>query len=422
MPAEELKKLYFEKLREYHPDKRPESAGGTGQRITQSLNEAWEVLRDPQKKEAYDVTWRQEKEKALPAHQRADLHRRRGNELYGKARELTKDGGSVMNLTAVHQSMKLYKRAMEEYTIAMESAPNDHRLYSNRALCYLAVEEWEKAKGDSLYCARLRPDFKKAWLLLTKSLWKMGCMEEANEQLQQGLRHLPGCPELLELQVDFGREIADASFRQASRSVSPAYTPTPSRQQTPTPSRQHTPTRTYSGNTGPGHRPVSPRLMAAGGLAAQPRSPAPAAATYAGPSSRSPGPSANRSGTSNLPTLDASFQTGNFGAPTPMFAAGKMPPSHEAMAQSFPASAHTMWAGNSNQRSSYSPGPANAGSTRTTSHSPGPNLSSTAGHDLGASARMPQDRKSASLRGMLESSSRSRGPTPPSRNATPPRR
>merc|ERR1711924_72979 len=169
-----------------------------------------------------------------------------------------------------------------------------------------------------------------------------------------------------------------------------AYTPTPSRQQTPTPSRQHTPTRTYSGNTGPGHRPVSPRLMAAGGLAAQPRSPAPAAATYAGPSSRSPGPSANRSGTSTLPTLDASV--------------------------------HTMWASNSNQRSSYSPGPANAGSTRTTSHSPGPNLSSTAGHDLGASARMPQDRKSASLRGMLESSSRSRGPTPPSRNATPPRR
>lgn len=327
-----------------------------------------------------------------------------------------------MNLTAVHQSMKLYKNAMEEYTIAMESAPNDHRLYSNRALCYLAVEEWEKAKGDSLYCARLRPDFKKAWLLLTKSLWKMGCMEEANEQLQQGLRHLPGCPELLELQVDFGREIADASFRQASRSVSPAYTPTPSRQQTPTPSR-HT------------HRP---------GLTVEIQDQATDLSVRGSwllevlPLSLGllplllPRMLAHRRGRRDLLRIVVARATYPLWMPVskreisgllhPCSQLARCPPSHEAMAQSFPASAHTMWAGNSNQRSSYSPGPANAGSTRTTSHSPGPNLSSTAGHDLGASARMPQDRKSASLRGMLESSSRSRGPTPPSRNATPPRR
>jgi len=315
--------------------------------ITQSLNEAWEVLRDPQRKEAYDVTWRQEKEKALPAHQRADLHRRRGNELYGKARELTKDGGSVMNLTAVHQSMKLYKNAMEEYTIAMESAPNDHRLYSNRALCYLAVEEWEKAKGDSLYCARLRPDFKKAWLLLTKSLWKMGCMEEANEQLQQGLRHLPGCPELLELQVDFGREIADASFRQASRSVSPAYTPTPSRQQTPTPSR-HT------------HRP---------GLTVEIQDQATDLSVRGSwllevlPLSLGllplllPRMLAHRRGRRDLLRIVVARATYPLWMPVskreisgllhPCSQLARCPPSHEAMAQSFPASAHTMWAGNS---------------------------------------------------------------------------
>jgi len=436
-PQAELKRAYHELLREYHPDKRPESAGGTGARVTQSLNEAWEVLRDAQKKEAYDATWRREKERAMPAHDRADLHRRRGNELYSKARDLTKDGGNVMNLQAVHQSMKLYKNAMDEYTIAMESAPQDHRLYSNRALCYLAVEDWGKARDDAQYCARLRPDFKKAWLLLTKALWKMGKMEEAGDQLQQGLRYLPGCPELIELQVDFSKEAGDMSFRTASRSVSPVYTPTQSRNNTPSRGA------TYAGG-GPGSRPVSPRLVAAGLAAASGQSPG--AQTYAGPSSRSPGPSSNRRGGGGDLKLDGSgtFQTGNFGCATPAFAATsgqKMPPSHESGQASFPAAAHTMWAGNAgnaSHRSAYSPGPAAAGSARTpppppsarkSSHSPGPafggqpNLgeSTSRNGSLGPSAK-----RSTSLRGMMESSTRSRGPTPPpgggSRGPTPPRR
>merc|ERR1719506_2210588 len=164
----------------------------------------------------------------------------------------------------------------------MESAPLDHRLYSNRALCYLAVENWQKAMEDAQYCARLRPDFKKAWLLLTKALWKMGRMEEASDQLQQGLRYLPGCNELLELQNDFAKDINDSTFRMASRSVSPVYTPPPSRNVTPPRNKPS-----------PGNRPVSPPLVAAGGLAAQNRGSG-AAQTYAGPSSRSPGPSGNR--------------------------------------------------------------------------------------------------------------------------------
>lgn len=315
----------------------------------------------------------------------------------------------------------------------METAPNDHRLYSNRALCYLAVEDWARARDDAQYCARLRPDFKKAWLLLTKALWKMNRLEEASDQLQQGLLYLPGCSELLELQADFSREVAEKSFRTVSRSVSPVYTPTPSRNQTPTRGGN------YMGPS-PGKRPVSPPLVAAGGLAAQnrsPPSPGPAQ-TYAGPgrspgtSSRSPGPSGQRD--SNRPNLDASgtFHTGNFGAPTPVFAAGnKMNPSgpsHDPMTASFPASAQTMWAGanpgSATQRSNYSPGPATSGpGTARSGHSPGPSFGP--GPDLNrsmdpSSPGLQSTRKTGSLKSMLESSSRSRGNTPPSRKPTPP--
>jgi curved DNA-binding protein CbpA len=371
--VEDLKKIYFDMVREYHPDKRPESAGATGQRITQSLNEAWDVLRDPQRKEAYDKLWYNEKLRSLPAHERADYHRRRGNELYGRARDLAKDAG-VMNLASVHQSMQLYKKAMDEYSQAMEFAPNDHRWYSNRALCYLAVEDWSRARDDAHYCARLRPDFKKAWLLLTKALWKMGRIEEATVELQQGLKYLPGCNELLELQADFSREIGDASFK--SRSVSPVYTPTASRNTTPT---RSTPGR---------NRPVSPTLQAAGAHAAQRQG---NAATYGGPSSRSPGPQNRAQAGSNL-TLDASgtFQTGNFGAPTPSFAAGMA---------SFPASAHTMWAGSASQRQAYSPGPAGASYAQA-----GPEISGSARESSRGRSGSQGARKSASLRGMLDSS------------------
>lgn len=328
----------------------------------------------------------------------------------------------------------------------MESAPQDHRLYSNRALCYLAVEDWPKARDDAQYCARLRPDFKKAWLLLTKALWKMGRIEEASDQLQQGLRYLPSCPELLELQVDFTKEIGEASFRTASRSVSPCYTPPPSRNTTPprgTPFKGTPPSATQ------GHRPVSPPLLAAGRSAGG----IGAAQTYGGPSSRSPGPRArptpptsrspgpaNRSKAGNV-TLDASFGTGNFGAPTPCFAASSQQPSMQAAFQSsFPTNAQTMWAGDAggaSHRSSYSPGPAAAASVPNTSrsthsahtgpgtarsnHSPGPAYRNE--NDFEASGRGPGSlRKSSSLRGMMESSTRSRDHTPNSRGPTPPRR
>eukprot|EP00931_Biecheleriopsis_adriatica_P085228 TRINITY_DN5954_c0_g2_i1.p1 TRINITY_DN5954_c0_g2~~TRINITY_DN5954_c0_g2_i1.p1 ORF type:complete len:460 (-),score=51.65 TRINITY_DN5954_c0_g2_i1:246-1625(-) len=435
---DELRKLYFEQLRQYHPDKRPTSAGEIGPRVTQALNLAYETLGDPARRETYDALWRQEKEASLPPYEKANIFRRRGNELYSKARELVKSTDQFVNLRGVQESVKLYQAAMAEYGKALECMPNDHRLYSNRALCYIAVDDWVRCKEDAQHCTQLRPDFMKGWFLLVKALWSLGLQNEAFQELHNGLHAIPGCRDLLELQSN----LASGHYNErppSGHSVSPACTPP--RSNTPTklhgqttPPLPHVRRPMGSSSPGPGQRPVSPPLVAAGSVSAggrSGRSPGPPgwSQTFGGipptagskPSSRSPGASGRshppppppppRSG----PCLDGSFGTGNFGAPTPSFAAGG-PPSMEA---SFPASATEGGGGNSfgpgaSSRGTYSPGPSARGA-RGNSSSPGPSIhmggasfgtSTLPTGSAGSRGASPSLRKSPSLRSLSESGKR----------------
>lgn len=387
-PPEELKKMYFEKLRQFHPDKHPDSQGDLYNRTTQASNEAWEVLREPEKRAVYDASWRKEKEAALGPHERADLYRRRGNDFYSKARSRMKDENLQANFVAVQETAKCFKMAMDEYTRAIELSPCDHRLFSNRALCFQAVDNWAQSRDDARACTSLRPDFMKGWFLLARSLDKLGASADALLELENGLRSLPGNKDLLTFQMELLSGQA-SGYRRDAPSVSPACTPTVSRGPTPPPS---------GGPPGPGqaHRPVSP-CLAAGGAASlrrhHSRSPGPAAAqTYGGPtrtpgSSRSPGaaarmPCPSAPPSSGLPragpcSLDASgtFHTGNFGAPTPMFSAAATSwlPCEPPAPPPLPG-----------QRQSYSPGPNRSGHAggqtygghTSTSRSPGPEYSS----------------------------------------------
>lgn len=452
-PQEELRKIYFEMIRQYHPDKRPGSAGDTGQRMTQALNLAYETLSDPARREAYDAVWRREKEAALPPQARSDMYRRKGNELYSKARDLVKrSADQFANLRGVQESVKLYSAAMAEYAKALEIMPNDHRLYSNRALCYMAVEDWGRCREDAQICIRLRPDFMKGYFLLVKALWSLGMQNEAFQELQNGLHAIPGSKDLLDLQASLVAG-QDGGRSPSGHSVSPACTPPVS--------RSNTPTRLYSQTVQPnpeslrranssrspiGQRPVSPPLMAAGAVSTggsrSGRSPGPPGAqTFGGcggpsllptgsggsKSSRSPGarsrqggehppppprPPGVAAGGLGLQSLDGSFTvgTGNFGAPTPSFAAGQA---------SFPPSASAMWGDADQSRGSYSPGP-----NRVKSTSPGPSFNSAgASFRMGGSTPPPppppgapgsrnnsRERKSPSLRG-LASSGRGVSPT-----------
>jgi len=372
-PIEELKKLYFDKLREFHPDKRPGSPGVTGPAATQALNDAWQVLRDPERRKAYDAAWAREQDAALPAKVRAETFRKRGNELFSQARDLGRKAAA--NIAAAQESLKKYNGAMDQYSKGLDVMPEDHKLWSNRSLCYLAVEDWRRAREDADRCVKLRPDFMKGWFLLAKSLWKMGQPLEAQRELDRGLHHLQNNRDLLELRAEISAEDPDGytpGNACASRSVSPAAcTPPISRATTPTPgsasffsNRSTTaatvppPDRDGASTPPQSHRPSSSKSPGAGGrksaslagavvasrqaaataasaatrVESNSVSPGPGASQSPGPASHSPGPSRGGRGAHTPPrpggrpsylgasgTHSQTQRSCTFGAPTPNF-------------------------------------------------------------------------------------------------------
>eukprot|EP00747_Dinoflagellata_sp_TGD_P185254 gnl/TRDRNA2_/TRDRNA2_41701_c0_seq1.p1 gnl/TRDRNA2_/TRDRNA2_41701_c0~~gnl/TRDRNA2_/TRDRNA2_41701_c0_seq1.p1 ORF type:complete len:483 (+),score=83.78 gnl/TRDRNA2_/TRDRNA2_41701_c0_seq1:57-1451(+) len=358
-PQEELKKIHFEKIREFHPDKRPGSAGGTGAKVTGELNQGWEILREPESRKLYDERWRQEKEASLPPHQRADIYRRKGNDLYVEARDMAKAAeGKALDFSALQRSLKKYQEAIDLYSKAIGLAAYDHRCFSNRALCYQALEDWKRCKEDAQQCTKLKPDFMKGWFLGAKALWKLGDQKEARLEIENGLKVLPKCKELLDLQAEFAGEVVENRGRAhvTSRSVSPAVTPPPSSRTlggtvgqpcgTDSATLQHsfggpggqtTPPRASGSTTPPRKSPsLAGAAMAGQGFTAaanaaglsQSLGPRSGKSRSPGPrsNSKSPGPSGHgghpfRAGAPHLESTAGgqSLHTGNFGVATPAF-------------------------------------------------------------------------------------------------------
>lgn len=233
--AADLKRAYHEKLREFHPDKRPESRTGRGAIVTQAVLDAWEILQDPEKRQVYDTSWR--KQRVPSDSENADVLRRAGNELYKEGQALSKAAGPD-SLSGAAKALQKYQGAVLKYSEALHLTPQDHRIQSNRALCYSALKDWPRCREDASAVVDMKPDFMKGWFLLVKALWREGDPVAAQRQLELGLDALPNCPELLALQEEIAPDLLEASgshqrlphVRQGrSRNVSPACTPGQSR-------------------------------------------------------------------------------------------------------------------------------------------------------------------------------------------------
>ncbi|CAE8630478.1 unnamed protein product [Polarella glacialis] len=258
-PVDEIKKAYHEKLREFHPDKRPWSAGGGhGQKVTQALTEAWEALRFPALRGAYDILWQRERrttssrptplsppqERACaPPEQspweRAELCRSEGNELYKRAQALMKQAGDGADSLSIRmQAMQGFQATIEKYSHGLKLAPQSHRLWSNRALCHASLREWDSCREDAIRVTQLKPDFAKGWFLLAKAMWKEGSAAAALRQIEVSLRVVLDTSDLLALQEEILKQVKDSEghvvlpklptgYGGRSRNVSPCFTPTP---------------------------------------------------------------------------------------------------------------------------------------------------------------------------------------------------
>jgi len=82
---------------------------------------------------------------------------------------------------------KRFRDAAKFYGEAIDLDPYDHSLYSNRALCFLELGAFEKARLDAEECTKLRPDFLKGHLRLARALRLLGACDKALEACRAGL-------------------------------------------------------------------------------------------------------------------------------------------------------------------------------------------------------------------------------------------
>ena len=82
---------------------------------------------------------------------------------------------------------KRFRDAAKFYGEAIDLDPYDHTLYANRALCFLELGAFEKARLDAEECTKLRPDFLKGHLRLARALRLLGACDEALEACRAGL-------------------------------------------------------------------------------------------------------------------------------------------------------------------------------------------------------------------------------------------
>ncbi|CAD7939652.1 unnamed protein product [Amoebophrya sp. A120] len=178
---------------DWHPDKRPESPSQTGKKMFQLINDAWTCLQDDAKRQEYTLLWREYQRQKLMPFERAELARKEGNEFYKKGQIAAKENN-------IPQALTMYQAAIEKYSEGIRESENDHRLYSNRALCYAVLRDWARAKKDAQRVVEIRSNFMKGWFTLVRSYMMENNIGEAEQQLQKGLRFCDNHADLLKLQ------------------------------------------------------------------------------------------------------------------------------------------------------------------------------------------------------------------------------
>lgn len=120
---------------------------------------------------------------------------------------------------------KKYKEAIDFYTKAIDIDPNSEAsaaLYSNRAACWQAMGNFQKALEDSEQCIRVRPEWLKGHFRKGVALQSMNNPDEARKAFQNALKVEPNNSEVGEKLTELNNLI-----RERNDKYKPASCKTP---------------------------------------------------------------------------------------------------------------------------------------------------------------------------------------------------
>uniref|UniRef100_A0A7S3V4Z5 Hsp70-Hsp90 organising protein n=1 Tax=Chaetoceros debilis TaxID=122233 RepID=A0A7S3V4Z5_9STRA len=80
-----------------------------------------------------------------------------------------------------------FEEAIECYTKAIQSDPQNHVFYSNRSASYASLEKWEEAVTDSKQCIKLDPSFIKGYYRLATAQIAKHDYNGATTTIKQGM-------------------------------------------------------------------------------------------------------------------------------------------------------------------------------------------------------------------------------------------
>ncbi|KAF4653875.1 hypothetical protein FOZ61_008633 [Perkinsus olseni] len=171
----EIKTAYRETIKLWHPDKHKGDGREEALGKSQMINEAYAVLRDPDKRQKFDI------ELLKNRRARADAAKEEGNKCYRSSK---------------------FEEAVQHYSLAIELDSTNHVYYSNRSTAHAALAEWGESREDAEKCLEMNEQSVRAHYNLVRAKIKMGHLGDAQKTLTIALGKFPRDSDLVKLRTE----------------------------------------------------------------------------------------------------------------------------------------------------------------------------------------------------------------------------